>query len=154
MFETDEPYLLEHDWILTMTNLHLLNMIENDWIWPKIDFRSYSPVNVPRCGDIYYIFHFRSYSPVKVPRCGNIYNIFGHFHHVKVSRCQFFGHVHKFRSNSFGHLHSVKLTFLSKNTEYFIKITDVHIINWQNRNKNSKIKIPLVCIDRVPYFHQ
>ena len=88
------------------------SLVEHDRKWLNLTENWYSPVNVPRCGDIYYIFYFRSYSPVKVHRCGNIYYIFGHVHHVKVCRCQFFGHVHKFWSNSFGHLHSVKLTFL------------------------------------------
>ena len=48
-----------------------------------------------------------SYSPVNACRCGNIYCIFGHIHHVNV-RCQFLGHVHRFRSYSFGHLDLVK----------------------------------------------
>ena len=34
--------------------------------------------------------------------------IFGHIHHVNVRRCQFFVHVHRFRSYSIGHLDSVK----------------------------------------------
>ena len=36
MTKTDKPYLVEHDQMMTTTNVHLLNMTENDWIWPKI----------------------------------------------------------------------------------------------------------------------
>ena len=42
---------------------------------------------------------FRSYSPINVNRCTNIYSIFSQVHHVNVRRCQFFGHVHQFRSS-------------------------------------------------------
>ena len=88
------------------TNLTCLNMTEywqrrtfTCWTWPKT-------IEFDRKLD------FRSYSPVKVCHCGNLYYIFGHVHHVKVRLCQFFGRVHKFWSNSFGHLHSVMLTTL------------------------------------------
>ena len=33
MTETDKPYLVEHDRIMT-TNVHLLNMTENDLVFP------------------------------------------------------------------------------------------------------------------------
>ena len=56
----------------------------------------------------YYIYDLRSYSPIYVSRCGNIYYIFGQVHHVNVRRCQLFGHVHHFGSYSLGHLDSVK----------------------------------------------
>ena len=65
-------------------------------------------VNVRFCGNIFYIFNFRSCPPINVRLCGNIFYIFGHIHHVNVRRCQFFGHVHQFRSYSFGHLDSAK----------------------------------------------
>ena len=98
MTKIDEPYLFEHDRKVTTSNL-------NRWIWPKIEKKnwSYSPVNVRRCDDIYFIFNFWLYSTVKVCRCGNIHYIFGH--------------VHKFRSYSFGHLYSVMLITL----HYFCK---------------------------------
>ena len=97
MTKIDEPYLFEHDRKVTTSNL-------NRWIWPKIEKKnwSYSPVNVRRCDDIYFIFNFWLYSTVKVCRCGNIHYIFGH--------------VHKFRSYSFGHLYSVMLITLFKST--------------------------------------
>ena len=78
----------------------------------SLNFRSYSPLTVCRCDDIYFIFNFRLYSPVKVRHCGDIYYILGHVHHIKVRGCQVFGHVHKFWSYSFGHLYSVMLTTL------------------------------------------
>ena len=53
-------------------------------------------------------FNFGSYSPINVRRCGNIYYIFGHIHHVNLRNCQFFGHLPRFWSYSFGHLDSVK----------------------------------------------
>ena len=48
------------------------------------------------------------YSPINVRRCGNIYYIFGQVHHLNVRRCELFGQVHQFWSYSFGHLDSVK----------------------------------------------
>ena len=60
---------------------------------------------------------FDQNSPILVCRCGNIFSIFGHFHHVNVCRCQFFGHFHRFQSFSFGHLASVKwITLLQYKT--------------------------------------
>ena len=98
--DNDERSIVEH-------NQKRLNLTKNQNFW------SYSPIHARRCGDIYYIFYFRSYWPVKVCHSGNIYYIFSHVHHVKVCRCQFFGHVRKFWSNSFSHLHSVMLTTLN-----------------------------------------
>ena len=36
MTETDKLHLFELDRKLTMTNIHLVNMTEKDWVWPKI----------------------------------------------------------------------------------------------------------------------
>ena len=47
---------------MTTTNMNLLNLTENDWIRPKVDyFQSYSLVHVGRCGNIYCIFTVFSY---------------------------------------------------------------------------------------------
>ena len=46
MTETDETYLFEHEQKVTTTNFNLLNLTENNRIWPKIGhvqrFQSYS----------------------------------------------------------------------------------------------------------------
>ena len=39
-------------------------------------------------------------------------------HHIKVCRCQVFGHVHKFWSYFFNHLHLVMLTTLINGLAY------------------------------------
>ena len=74
------------------TNLTCLNMTEywqqrtfTWWTWPKtIDFRSYSPVKVPLCGN----FDFDFWSSSTSER----------------SSLTVFGCVHWFRSYSFGHV--------------------------------------------------
>ena len=111
MTETDKPYLVEHDRIMTTTNVHFLNMTENDWIWLKIKnnfFGHIHLVTVRHCGNIYCISDLWSYSPINVRHFGNIHSISGQVHYVNVSHCQHFGQVHQFRSYSFGHLDSVK----------------------------------------------
>ena len=82
---------LELDLNFTTTNVNFWTWPKYSWIWLKT---KYSPVNVCRCSNIYYIFDFRSYSPANIRHCGNIYYIFGHIHHVMIHHCQFFGHVH------------------------------------------------------------
>ena len=83
MTETEKPYLCEHDRILTTTNVHLLNMTENDII---ISIFGHIQLNTFVDAAIFF---------------------FGQVQHIDVRRCQFFGHVHRFQSYSFGHLHSV-----------------------------------------------
>ena len=91
---------LELDTNFTTTNI-------NRWIWPKYCETILNiKVRVP-FRNIYHIFNFRSYSPIHVRCCGNIFYIFGQLHHVNV-RHQLFGHVHQFRSYSFGQVNNPK----------------------------------------------
>ena len=88
-------------------------------------------------------YNFWSYSPINVHRCGNIYYIFGQVHHVNVRHCQLFGQVHQFRSYSSGHLDSVKWLTLKNITMFLLK--SVPWTPWKtinvSQNKKSSISI-------------
>ena len=92
---------------MTTTNIQLLNMTENDWIWPnfKIIFIT-KEKQIPQWGTC--LFFFRSYSNKHVCRCGNFFFFRSSSTHSRSSlsrtrSCSQIS-VKLFRSSSFGHV--------------------------------------------------